>query len=31
MQIGKAGTPVSHIAQGYPDRIEVRDETSPAI
>jgi citrate synthase len=24
MQIGKAGTPVSHIAQGYPDRIEVR-------
>jgi citrate synthase len=24
MQIGKAGAPVSHIAQGYPDRIEVR-------
>ena len=24
MQIGKAGTPVSHIAQGYTDRIEVR-------
>src|SRR5207342_943703 len=24
MQIGKAGTPVSHIAQGYPDRVEIR-------
>jgi citrate synthase len=24
MQIGKAGAPVSHIAKGYPDRIEVR-------
>src|SRR3954447_3469759 len=24
MQIGKAGTPTSHIARGYPDRIEVR-------
>jgi citrate synthase len=24
MQIGKAGTPVSHIAQAYPDRVEVR-------
>ena len=24
MQIGKPGVPVSHIAQGYPDRIEVR-------
>ena len=24
MQIGKAGTPVSHIGQAYPDRVEVR-------
>src|SRR5213078_3916094 len=24
MQIGKAGAPVSHIAQAYPDRVEVR-------
>jgi citrate synthase len=24
MQIGKAGTPVSHISQAYPDRVEVR-------
>ena len=24
MQIGKAGDPVSHIAQAYPDRVEVR-------
>jgi len=24
MQIGKAGEPVSHIAQAYPDRVEVR-------
>ena len=24
MQIGRAGTPVSHISQAYPDRIEVR-------
>src|SRR5215471_6317728 len=24
MQIGKAGTPVSHICQAYPDRVEVR-------
>jgi citrate synthase len=24
MQIGKPGTPVSHISQAYPDRIEVR-------
>jgi citrate synthase len=24
MQIGKAGAPVSHISQAYPDRIEVR-------
>jgi citrate synthase len=24
MQIGKAGTPVSHISQAFPDRIEVR-------
>src|ERR671929_1077055 len=24
MQIGKAGRPVSHISQAYPDRIEVR-------
>ena len=24
MQIGKAGEPVSHISQGYPDRVEVR-------
>jgi citrate synthase len=24
MQIGKAGTPTSHISQAYPDRVEVR-------
>src|SRR5881397_3375706 len=24
MQIGKAGTPVSHISQAFPDRVEVR-------
>src|SRR4051794_6852476 len=24
MPIGKAGTPVSHISQAYPDRVEVR-------
>src|SRR5438046_3762836 len=24
MQIGKAGAPVSHISQAYPDRVEVR-------
>jgi citrate synthase len=24
MQIGKAGTPVTHIGQAYPDRVEVR-------
>src|SRR3954467_4658900 len=24
MQIGEAGTPVSHICQAYPDRVEVR-------
>jgi citrate synthase len=24
MQIGKAGTPVTHISQAYPDRVEVR-------
>jgi citrate synthase len=24
MQIGKAGSPVSHISQAYPDRVEVR-------
>jgi len=24
MQIGKAGTPVSHISEAYPDRVEVR-------
>ena len=24
MQIGKAGEPVSHIGQSYPDRVEVR-------
>jgi citrate synthase len=24
MQIGKAGAPVSHICQAYPDRVEVR-------
>jgi citrate synthase len=24
MQIGRAGTPVSHISQAYPDRVEVR-------
>src|SRR2546421_4226795 len=24
MQIGKPGTPVSHISQAYPDRVEVR-------
>jgi citrate synthase len=24
MQIGKTGTPVSHISQAYPDRVEVR-------
>src|ERR671929_1322377 len=24
MQIGKAGVPVSHISQAYPDRVEVR-------
>src|SRR3954469_10438021 len=24
MQIGKAGPPVSHISQAYPDRVEVR-------
>src|ERR687889_512446 len=24
MQIGKAGTPVSHISQAYPDRVEIR-------
>src|SRR6201990_2771812 len=24
MQIGKPGDPVSHISQGYPDRVEVR-------
>src|SRR6476469_10053339 len=24
MQIGKAGDPVSHISQAYPDRVEVR-------
>ena len=24
MQIGKAGIPVSHISQAYPDRVEVR-------
>jgi citrate synthase len=24
MQIGKAGTPVSHISQAYPDRVEVQ-------
>jgi citrate synthase len=24
MQIGKAGTPVSHISRAYPDRVEVR-------
>src|SRR3954465_1239571 len=24
MQIGKPGTPVSHICQAYPDRVEVR-------
>ena len=24
MQIGKSGTPVSHISQAYPDRVEVR-------
>src|SRR4051812_18171556 len=24
MQIGKAGVPVSHIGQAYPDRVEVR-------
>src|SRR6201999_3011986 len=24
MQIGKAGEPVSHISQAYPDRVEVR-------
>ena len=24
MQIGRAGVPVSHIGQAYPDRVEVR-------
>ena len=24
MQIGKAGIPVTHISQAYPDRVEVR-------
>jgi hypothetical protein len=24
MQIGKAGAPVTHICQAYPDRVEVR-------
>ena len=29
MQIGRAGAPVSHISQAYPDRVEVRGTVRP--